>query len=313
MATLVLLVNYPHFMASYRIAYSQGLDFIKRHWVELILVPLALISVFVWTFWLISKDMRIYSELIISILLDLMFLTVGWHYCKQIFGCMMMTARFSDYEINAEQRKTLLFHIHTIWIFVFIFVHTIPTTQTYIGFDYTSRIVLSKYFLIFWAFAFIASLAVFFWKVIYANYKNKLIFPGLQFWVPLLAIYIWWLPYFAVDPFTSQIVPFFHSLQYLVFVQTYESNSRIGNEKKKLPFAYIMLGLCIVGFLAFEGIPGLMDNMAGTREIVGALAFFTGAFSVFINIHHYFIDSVIWRMSSPHIRKNLTLEILPGK
>ena len=309
MASLVLLVNYPHFMASYRIAYGQGPSYIKKNWLELILVPILLFAVFVWTFWLIRKGLQIYSELIISLMLDLMFLTVGWHYCKQIFGCMMITARLSDYSISPEQRKILLFHIHTIWIFVFTFVHTIPTTQSYVGFDYTSRIILSKYLLPIWGIAFVGSLIAFFWKVIYVNFKKDFAVPGLQFWVPLVAIYIWWLPYFSVDLFGAQMVPFFHSLQYMAFVHRYESSSQVETSKKSSSFPLVMLGLCVVGFLAFEGVPGLIDDLTETRNIVGALAFFTGSFSVFINIHHYFIDSVIWRMSNGHIIKNLRLEI----
>jgi len=266
-------------------------------------VPLILGALFFLAYGLIQQKRTDYFELLTSVLLDIMFLSVGWHYCKQTFGCMMIAAKFSDYHINASQRKSLLFHIHTIWLFVFIYTHVSPSTFDYYGFNYTSRLVLSKYLLVFWGLAFIVSLAFFLFHVVYAKYKKELVFPGIQFWIPLLAIYVWWLPFFSVGLFGMHMVPFFHSLQYLVFVKAYEDNS------SQYSFPSIMVGLCLIGFLAFEGLPGLLANMIVVdQNLIGNFAFFTGFFAIFINIHHYFIDSVIWRLNSPHIRQNLLLE-----
>jgi len=39
-----LVVNFPHFMASYHLAYSRGAKFILNHWFQLILVPVLLIA-----------------------------------------------------------------------------------------------------------------------------------------------------------------------------------------------------------------------------------------------------------------------------
>ena len=42
--SLAIICNYPHFMASYQLAYSQGSRFILKHWFQLIAVPIGLIA-----------------------------------------------------------------------------------------------------------------------------------------------------------------------------------------------------------------------------------------------------------------------------
>ena len=39
-ASLSLLVNYPHFLVSYKLAYTRGRGFILEHWWQLVAVPL---------------------------------------------------------------------------------------------------------------------------------------------------------------------------------------------------------------------------------------------------------------------------------
>ncbi len=43
-ASLSLLVNYPHFLVSYKLAYSRGRAFIASHWWQLIVVPALLVA-----------------------------------------------------------------------------------------------------------------------------------------------------------------------------------------------------------------------------------------------------------------------------
>lgn len=42
-SSLALLINYPHFIASYKLAYSRNTEFIRKHPIELILVPICLL------------------------------------------------------------------------------------------------------------------------------------------------------------------------------------------------------------------------------------------------------------------------------
>ena len=49
-ASLSLLVNYPHFLISYKLAYTRGREFITTHWWQLIAVPVLLVVTFAWAY-----------------------------------------------------------------------------------------------------------------------------------------------------------------------------------------------------------------------------------------------------------------------
>jgi hypothetical protein len=99
-------------------------------------------------------------------------------------------------------------------------------------------------------------------------------------------------------------VPFFHSLQYLPFVYRVERPS----VKKGYWFypnaTFRVLILCLIGFAAFEFIPNVLDEKLNTAGHQVPL-FFLIAFVVSLNIHHFFIDSVVWKFNDPKIRETL--------
>jgi hypothetical protein len=117
------------------------------------------------------------------------------------------------------------------------------------------------------------------------------------------------------------IVPALHSLQYLIVVYRYESNRELAREdayepavsrfarlarfkyrRRLLSFAGGAIGLGLLGFwllpLAFELLIPAASFGAGT-------AVFLFSFWVFINVHHYFIDNVIWRSENPDVKRFL--------
>ena len=61
--------------------------------------------------------------------------------------------------------------------------------------------------------------------------------------------------------------------------------------------------LVVCGVLGFEIIPGFLDAASSPARYQGL--FFTGAFFLFLNLHHYAIDAAIWRMRDPHVRQIL--------
>jgi hypothetical protein len=58
------------------------------------------------------------------------------------------------------------------------------------------------------------------------------------------------------------------------------------------------------GWLVFEMVPDSLDAWLGTFDAWRIFFFFTAAM-LFINIHHYFIDNVLWRFRDPRVREYL--------
>src|SRR5215471_16179841 len=53
--TVALFVNYPHFMASYALAYRKGWRFIRVHGLQLVAVPIALVVLLTWAYFLFQS------------------------------------------------------------------------------------------------------------------------------------------------------------------------------------------------------------------------------------------------------------------
>ena len=62
--------------------------------------------------------------------------------------------------------------------------------------------------------------------------------------------------------------------------------------------------LVVAGWLAFEFVPNEVDTALGTFNAWQMFFFFTAAM-LFINIHHYFLDNVLWRFKDPQVRQYL--------
>jgi hypothetical protein len=64
----------------------------------------------------------------------------------------------------------------------------------------------------------------------------------------------------------------------------------------------VAAALMLTGWIAFELAPGAIDHANGRDDgVLVALLVVT----VFINVHHYFIDHVAWRLRDPAVRADL--------
>jgi hypothetical protein len=61
----------------------------------------------------------------------------------------------------------------------------------------------------------------------------------------------------------------------------------------------------LLGFLGFWWIPQKLDTWIGYDETLFGPTLFLFVFWLFINVHHYFLDSVMWRAENPEVRRNL--------
>jgi hypothetical protein len=60
-----------------------------------------------------------------------------------------------------------------------------------------------------------------------------------------------------------------------------------------------------LGWVLFHGAPDVLDGALVSRRVrasdMGATPYFAALYT-FVNIHHYFMDYVIWRRENPHTR-----------
>jgi len=325
--SLAYWVNYPHFMAS-KLAYMQGKDFIVSNWFQLIFVPIALIFVVLisFNFWSSSLSgsrlvfffntlfeffglktrIGLYPNLgseILGALLLLMYFTVGWHYSKQTFGCMMVYAKLDNYRLGNIERNILRYALLSTWWVTWLYVNCSEGTYPFYGLTVYR---LNLPYVWFQASYIIVSLMFVTVSLIFVRiYVREKKLPSINFLIPLFALLLWHIPLLG-DPQFFYLLGFFHSLQYFPFVAKVEKTRyKIAGRSKAnirlLAFFGIMM---FFGFLAFDYIPKSFDGMKGSANMVHA-SFFMIAFMVFINVHHYFIDNVLWRFKNKQVRELL--------
>jgi uncharacterized membrane protein YhdT len=243
------------------------------------------------------------GDLVLTVAFNLMVFTIGWHYTKQVFGCMMVYAHFDGYVLTGAQRTLTKWALLSIWGMSFVDNNIAGAFRTFGGFSYSSLDlpdIAAPISEIIVGLGFVLVL----YKVFYVHYKTTGQRPGPNLVVPFVAMYVWWLPQTRQDEFYFLMIPLFHSLQYLAFAYKMEDSRLRSVQHREARATLTIAGVVIAGWLAFEFVPDTLDSRLGTHDAWG-LSFFMIAAMLFINIHHYFIDNVVWRFKDPQVRAYL--------
>lgn len=230
----------------------------------------------------------------------------------------MVMASFEGYKLDLKQRAWLRYSLHLIWAASYVYANVGSGVADFQGVSYASLGLPSWLRWVSIALWGASALGVGYF-VIAKNWLARAQHPSANMLIPYIALVVWWIPPFVQRDFFIYIVPFFHSLQYLGFVYKVEKM----RAEKRAPSAAerassppspslalkwrgvaLLFGLALTGFLAFEFLPNYADNKLGTFQSMNAWFFFISA-HIFINVHHYFIDNVIWRFDHKEVKEYL--------
>ncbi|HMR73996.1 MAG TPA: hypothetical protein PKD61_02760 [Polyangiaceae bacterium] len=314
---LAHVINDPHFAVTYLLFYKDvkkrafGNEFTPfqkvRYWLAGLIVP---VTLFVWGVLALSAR----SPQGIGLMVQLMYVLVGWHYVKQGFGVLTVLSARRGVRFTPLERRVVLTHCFSGWAYGWATPRDFGSLFEESGVVYRSLghppgIQLVSGILFFGSGA--AMLAVFLLK-----WHRERRVPPLA---PLsgLVITIWlWTVYSDIDPVMAYVIPGLHSIQYLYFVWLLKSNEARAAEG---PPRFGRTVAVRVGLLAFSSLalgyvllragPEFMDTAwkledpggAGSELALG-LTPFAAVIVTFVNIHHYFMDHVIWRRENPMTR-----------
>jgi hypothetical protein len=307
------LLNDPHFAVTYILFYKDfraralGAAFTGqqrlRYWIAGMLVPLALGLWAVLALW-----QR--SALVLGLLFQLMFLLVSWHYTKQGFGVLSVLSARRGVRFNARERAALLAHCYAGWAYAWA-SPTDPGREVeakgvvYMTIAHPPGLERATQLL------FVASIVPLVWTLVQKRRREG----SLPVLTPLAAFFcsIWsWSIYSAVDPVVRYVIPALHSLQYLYMVWLLKGNEAREREgppwfetSSPVRLALLAASALGLGFVLFHGAPVLLDDARALRlghvSSLGPTPYFAALFA-FVNIHHYFMDTVIWRHENPLTR-----------
>lgn len=308
------VINDPHFAVTYVLFYKDGRaralgDAFSRaqrtrYVVAGLVVPLALAawagSALVWR-----------SAYSLGLLIQLMFLLVGWHYVKQGFGLLVVLAARRGVRFLPRERLAVLAHCYAGWAYAWASPFDLGKEVEEKGVVYTT-LAHGAWLEHLTHVAFLASAVVLVGVLVQKRRREG----RLPLFTPLTAFLcsIWsWSVYSSIDPLVLYVIPALHSVQYLYIVWLMKRNE--AREREGPPWfetsAPARLGILAasalgLGWVLFHGAPTALDDMfvprrAAQETPLGPTPYFAALFAV-VNIHHYFMDTVIWRHDNPLTR-----------
>ena len=306
---LANFINHPHFAHSYHIfyrdfkakAYDKDFPLRQKYIFAGIGVPVMLLSFFLYCF-----AAQNYQAL--GLAGNVMVFFVGWHYVKQGYGILMVSSVLKRRFFNEKEKSLLLFNAYFVWILSWVWTNEILAERSRWGVDYYVWNMPDWAMWLTAVLMLISSLLVVI--MLFKKGVDGLPINGVVAYITSLYI---WLIVVHIHPALLLIVPAFHSLQYLVVVWRYEINRTEasytqGNDAtisvKRRLIGFWLMGL-IFGGLGFWLLPILMDLSVSAHIPDLVNTGFLFIFWVFINIHHYFIDNVIWKKENVDVGKYL--------
>lgn len=315
-------INHPHFAHSYQIFYRNfadkafGADYAPklkaRYMFAGIAVPLALMAFF--GIGMTQPDARM-----IGYGVNIMGFFVGWHYVKQGYGMLIVDSVLKRLYFDAKEKKAFLIHAYAVWAYSWMAANSLIAEKNYWGiryytFDIPDPVVHTALALV------VLTGGMALWHLARKWQANGGSLPVNGLVAYVVTLYMW--QAFRIDPKFALVVPALHSLQYLLVVWRYQLNreaarapfgdtSAIDSARRFLPslklrrfagFVAVGVGLGVLGFWA---LPMSLDAVVGYDNEVFGPRMFVFSFWIFINLHHYFLDNVMWRGENPDTRRYL--------
>lgn len=317
---LAIIVNNPHFTASYLLLYHDRKDQIfknPRYFWAAILAPLLVAGY-------MGGAIVFGSRELLGFAVNAMYFLVGWHYIKQIYGTLVVSSARQKYYFTARESLILKGTLFPVWFMSYFNGNQGVRELLHYGVGYQTFNIPPWMTQVNRGLLVVGVLTIFY--VIYMKWAREGRWPSLTGLVSLAAIFIWYLPE-VYHPHFWYMIPFFHSLQYMLFVLTLKNNqfwseAQMVAKTSETPLPHVSstqtarahygakmipyLGLIILlGALFFKSIPEFLDRNVAYDQTVFGKELFMFLFITFINIHHYFIDNVIWRRDNPMVKKYL--------
>jgi hypothetical protein len=309
------VVNDPHFAVTYLLfyrgpfgrAFQPGAPPLQRAraLVAGLLVPLALGA---WGIGALASQ----SAFALGLMIQLMFLLVGWHYVKQGFGVLVALAARRGVRFERRERWVILAHCFAGWAYAWASPADAGTEVEEKGVVYTT--IAHPPWLEHLTHGVLLATAAALVVVLVRKRRREGRLPILT---PLTALLcsIWsWSIYSSVDPLVVYVVPALHSVQYLYFVWLLKSSE--ARERQGPPWfetsagtrLAVLAGSAIaLGWVLFHGAPAALDDVFVPRHArlaslpLGPTPCFAALYT-FVNVHHFFMDWVIWRRENPESR-----------
>lgn len=298
-AWIAAVINMPHFLASYRLVYGSRAMIFEHKWAS-IGIPALLIIYIIAAIVLVN-----WTQILGIGLVTIASLYLAWHYTGQVWGMMASFAWLAGTGFDTTERRLIrtslriLLAWHLAW---FLYTQLRDPSRVEIVYQVASA-------------ATVVAFVLGAWGLLRMRRRTGVNPPGLAI-TAWLAIFVWY-AVMARDPKALFWVQIAHAIQYLSFPVRVEFNRANGAGAvvrdadhgisgrvvmHMVVYAVLLLGISL---LVAQVMPTALMGVVGSvfGETPGHAA--PILLLMFINIHHYFTDGVLWKISNPAVRKDL--------
>lgn len=292
------IINWPHFSATnYRLYHSKAT--MAQYPFTALLVPLLVVAATCASFANPTSVAPIFVKLFL--------IWSPYHFSGQSVGISMIYARRAGFQVGKLERLALAGFIYGTYVYI--------TARGEAGKgDYTYYNVTVPFLGIpewvprYVEYGMYACGALFLLLVIRWCVVSRRILPPIVL-LPALAQFIWFVPGGTIGTF-NEFVPMFHSLQYLLIAWSMQLKERVD-----------VTGSAPTRWFAFgESARWFVINVAGGAILfyilpeVTAKAGWSTQFTYpvilsAVQIHHFFVDGVIWKLKNPKVSSPLLVNI----
>jgi hypothetical protein len=296
-AALLIAVNWPHFSATVHRLYHSRAN-IQQYPLTAIAVPLLILGG-VWASF-------VEPDAVAPYFVKLYLIWSPYHFSGQTLGLTLLYARRAGLRFTKGERFVLAAFIFATFIVPLVRFETGRGDRVYYGVNYPTmglpdwtRVVAESW---------LAVTAVALVLVLLRLKRGGRPLPLIVL-LPALAQFVWFVPGSGLAAF-NEFVPMFHSLQYLFIAWALQLKEKL-DVKALAPsrryvlwetFRWLVLNV-IGGLLLFETLP-LVFQVTGASA-----AFATGVIFAAVQIHHFFVDGVIWKLKSPAVSSPLMVNL----
>jgi hypothetical protein len=313
------VLNFPHFANSYQLLYTGigqrifGADSSQKVRLRYIwagfVAPVLILGFMFAAYALGHPRMLGYAA-------NAMVFTSGWHYVKQGYGVITVLSAIRRIYYSEIEKRLLLVNGYVVWIYSWLAFNKTLHEEALYGVKYftfdipPTLLTIGAVAATLTTAAVVGALAV---RILVR--RQSVSWNGIVGYA--CALYLWVVAFYY-DVIFAIFIPAFHSLQYLLFTWRYQLN-KVSSDgpvaadaapvRRSRPPAFrfakfVGLGL-VLGWFGFVGLPMLFHARLSPDPVVFGPSVFVFIFVLWINIHHYFIDNVIWRRDNEDVRKYL--------
>ncbi len=287
-----------HFGISYHLAYADARSTVRRRPFALLVAPVLLIVVLATTTAIALVSGTDSRNGLTSALITSVYLLTMWHYIKQAYGIARLGAAYAKISLTSNEVRVLRYGVYPLWLMSvarlltrgrgFSFARYRIGAELFPPWVFTSTRVI--------ALASAIPLAVVFIQV---ARRNRGWPPSLML-APYVAAFLWLgIPVGYAS--LGLLLGVFHAMQYLTCAHRAEiAIARTQHSEVNLTrWLEVFAGAACGGLILTTWGPQVLNRafLGGGRPLV-----FSATLFVFLNLHHYMVDAVIWRSNGDLVR-----------